>query len=165
MEKTRHLFNNFHRGINLEAPKENVRFGAIVQLVPMEMNICNFSTSEIHPALSVIINEQVVRYSQSLNDQCELTLAPSMKPCVRNSFRIISGDDKNRENELLKYGQQFRLECVENTDDPLYLYAAPKAYNLQPIISSTYDSKKFGEINLPLGLCFKSVSPIKTINL
>lgn len=142
----------------MEAPKENVRFGAVVQLMPVDLRICEYTSSDVHPALSVIINERVVRHSQNINDECELTIAPSIKPCVRNSFRIVSGDDTNRENELLKYGQQFRLECVGSEDDSLLLYSAPKLSNLSTMIRTTFDSHKFGEINLALGLCYKSVS-------
>ncbi|KAI9582921.1 cilia- and flagella-associated protein 161 [Glossina fuscipes] len=155
VEKTRHLFDNFHKEINLEAPKENIRFGAVVQLMPVDLHVCEYSSSDIHPALSVIINERVVRHSQKINDECELTIAPSVKPCVRNSFRIVSGDEKDRENELLKYGQQFRLECVETEDDPLMLFSAPKSSGLSTMIHTTFDSRKFGEVNLPLGLCYK----------
>lgn len=157
VEKTRRLFDNFHKAIELEAPKENVYFGAIVQLMPMKMNICEEHV-KAQPALSVIINERVVRHSQNINDECEITIAPSVTPCVRNSFRIVSGDEKDRTNEVIKYGQQFRLECVESQDDMLLLYSAPKSADLKSMIYTTFDSRKWGEINLPLGLCRKSVS-------
>lgn len=157
VEKTRRLFDNFHKEIELEAPKENIRFGAIVQLMPLRMHICEETSNDVHPALSVIINERVVRHSQKINDECELTIAPSVKPCVRNSFRIISGDEKDRTNELLKYGQPFRLECVETQDEPLLLFSTPKSADLSTIIHTTFESRKFGEINLPLGLCLKKV--------
>ncbi|XP_018802087.1 PREDICTED: cilia- and flagella-associated protein 161 [Bactrocera latifrons] len=155
VEKTRRLFDNFHKAIELEAPKENVYFGAIVQLMPMKMNICEEHV-KAQPALSVIINERVVRHSQNINDECEITIAPSVTPCVRNSFRIVSGDEKDRTNEVIKYGQQFRLECVESQDDMLLLYSAPKSADLKSMIYTTFDSRKWGEINLPLGLCRKS---------
>lgn len=157
-EKTRQLFDNFHKEIELEAPKENIRFGAVVQLMPCDMHVCEYNTSNVHPALSVVVNEHVVRHSQKISEDCELTIAPSVKPCVRNSFRIISSDNKDRENELLKYGQQFRLECVETNDDPLLLYSAQKSADLTSMISSTFSSRKYGELNLKLGLCLKRVS-------
>ncbi|XP_037823448.1 cilia- and flagella-associated protein 161 [Lucilia sericata] len=155
VEKTRRLFDNFHKEIVLEAPKENVRFGAVVQLMPYNMQICEYDNSDVHPALSVVINERVVRRSQNINDECELTIAPSVKPCVRNSFRIVSSDEKERTNELLKYGQHFRLECVETSADPLLLYSAQKSADLNSMISTTFSSRKYGELNLKLGLCLK----------
>ena len=157
VEKTRQLFDNFHKEIILEAPKEDIRFGAVVQLMPCNLRVCEYNSPGVHPVLSVVINENVVRHSQKINDNCELTVAPSMKSCVRNSFRIVSADDKERQKESLKYGQQFRLECVETRDDPLLLYSAQKSYDLTTMITTTFSSRKYGELNLKLGLCYKKV--------
>ncbi|XP_075166426.1 cilia- and flagella-associated protein 161 [Haematobia irritans] len=165
VEKTRRLFENFHKEITLEAPKETIRFGGIVQLMPVHMRICNAPKSaQSHLALSVTINERVVRRSQKINDECDLTIAPSVKPCVRNSFRIVTcedtkdqTDDTLREDELLKYGQPFRLECIQSNseEESLLLYTTQKSWDLTSMIRSTHESRKFGEINLPLGLCLK----------
>ncbi|KAM7342773.1 cilia- and flagella-associated protein 161 [Cochliomyia hominivorax] len=155
VEKSRRLYDYLHKEIILEAPKENIRFGAIVQLMPCNFNICEYETTDVHPALSIVVNEHVVRHSQRLNEECELTIAPSVKTCVRNSFRIISSDAKERTNELLKYGQQFRLECVENDGDSLLLYSVQKSPDLNSMITSTFSSRKHGELNLKLGLCWK----------
>lgn len=160
VEKTRHLFQNFHKEIILEAPKDTISFGGIVQLMPCEMHICEYFKTDVHPALSVIINERVVRRSQRMNDECELTIAPSVKPCIRNSFRIVRVDDRVcGENEVLKYGQPFRLECVQQNvnEDPLLLYTVQKSWDLTSMIKSSFESRKFGEINLSLGLCRKKV--------
>ncbi|EDW72030.1 uncharacterized protein Dwil_GK10655 [Drosophila willistoni] len=156
VEKARTLFDNFHKEIVLAAPKETVIFGAVVQLMPIHLDIENMDTSDLKPALSVLINERVVRSSQSINDDCELSVAPSGRPCVRNSFRIISGDDTDRTGEHIKFGQRFRLECLETENDPIWLYSAPKQCNLFQSISTTFNSHKHGELNLPLGLVHRS---------
>ncbi|XP_030387502.1 cilia- and flagella-associated protein 161-like [Scaptodrosophila lebanonensis] len=156
VEKARALFDNFHKEVVLNAPKKHLSFGAVVQIMPIYVNLCDVDTSDMNPALSVIINEQVVRSSQSINEECELTVAPSDRSCVRNSFRIVSGDSTDRTNEVLKYGQHFRFECVEPVDDPIWLYSAPKQCNLLHPIRTTFDSHKQGEVNYPLGLVHRS---------
>ncbi|TDG49313.1 hypothetical protein AWZ03_004181 [Drosophila navojoa] len=156
VEKARTLFDNFQREVQLAAPKHDITIGATIQLMPIYMNIQDLDTSDLHPALSVVINEYAIRTSQTINEDCELTVAPSERPCVRNSFRIVSGDDKDRSGEKLKYGQRFRLECVEPTNDPILLYSAPKLSNLTQAIKTTFNSSKHGEINLPLGLVHRS---------
>lgn len=158
VEKTSKLFNNFHKEIVLEAPKDTIRFGAVVQLSPHKMKICRDDNKEVQAALSVVINELVVRHSQKVDESCELTIAPSVRPCVRNSFRIVGCDKTERSDELLKYGQHFRLECVETGDDPLLLYSAQKSPNLSFLVASTFTTRKCGELNLKLGLSWKRVS-------
>lgn len=157
VEKARTLFDNFQSEVQLDAPKQDIMIGAVIQLMPIYMNLSNMDTSLLHPALSVVINEHAIRSSQTINESCELTVAPSDRPCVRNSFRIVSGDDGDHTGELLKYGQRFRLECVVSPDDPILLYSANKLTNLSQMITTTFDSQKYGEINLPLGLVHRSV--------
>jgi len=161
VEKARTLFDNFQKEVQLAAPKHDIMIGAVIQLMPIYMNILDMDTSELHPALSVVINEHAIRSSQTINENCELTVAPSERPCVRNSFRIVSGDEQDRTGERLKYGQRFRLECVESPDDPILLYSAPKLSNLSQSITTSFNSQKHGEVNLPLGLVHRSVSKIR----
>ncbi|XP_034654750.1 cilia- and flagella-associated protein 161 [Drosophila subobscura] len=156
VEKARILYDNFHKEIVLAAPKENVIFGAVVQLMPIAMNIANMNTADLNLALSVVINERVVRHSQNINDDCELTVAPSTRACLRNSFRIVSGDEHDRTGQDIKYGQRFRLECMESGSDPIMLYSAPKKVNLNQSIDATHQSHKNGELNFPLGLVHRS---------
>ncbi|XP_013117810.2 cilia- and flagella-associated protein 161 [Stomoxys calcitrans] len=164
VEKTRRLYENFHKEIQLSTPRDTISFGDIVQLLPVHMQICNNSrNAKNSPALSVSINERVVRRSQQMNEECDLTLAPSVRPCIRNSFRIVSiagdGWEDNSalripKEELLKYGQPFRLQCLGG-GEPLLLYSSQKSWDLTSPIHSNYESRKFGEINLTLGLCAK----------
>ncbi|ALC42079.1 CG34457 [Drosophila busckii] len=156
VEKARSLFDNFQKEVQLAAPKDDIMFGAVIQLMPIYMNLLDMDTTELHPALSVVINEHAIRASQTINENCELTVAPSERPCVRNAFRIVSGDEHDRTGEKLKYGQRFRLECVESPADPILLYSAPKMTNLSQAINTTFNSQKYGEINLPLGLVHRS---------
>lgn len=156
VEKARTLFDNFQKEVQLAAPKHDITIGATIQLMPIYMNIQDMDTSELQPALSVVINEYAIRFCQTINEDCELTVAPSERPCVRNSFRIVSGDDQDRSGEKLKYGQRFRLECIAPSDDPILLYSAPKRNNLSQAINTTFNSSKYGEINLPLGLVHRS---------
>jgi len=158
VEKARTLYDNFHKEVVLAAPKQTIIFGAIVQLMPIYMNISDMDTSDLNAALSVVINEKVVRKSQSISKDCELTVAPSKRPCVRNSFKIVSGDGRDRTGENIKYGQRFQLQCMASEQDPIVLYSGPKRCNLQQGVNATYLSHKNGELNLNLGLVHRSVS-------
>ncbi|XP_061398839.1 cilia- and flagella-associated protein 161-like [Musca vetustissima] len=79
----------------------------------------------------------------------------------------MAPDGNRGENELvLKYGQPFRLQCVDDPTgkDPLMLYTAPKSWDLTSIIPNSFDTRKYGEINLTLGLCSrKNCGPGKQI--
>ncbi|XP_030387698.1 cilia- and flagella-associated protein 161-like [Scaptodrosophila lebanonensis] len=155
IEKTRRFFDRLYKEITF-ASTEYLKFGGVVQVKPLHLNIADHDTSEFNPALSVIINERVLMHSEGINEECELTVASSDRPCVRNCFRLISGDEKDRTNEVLKYGQHFRLECIEPNDDPIWVYSAPKFTNLLHPIKTNFSSTKRGELNNPLGLVYRS---------
>ncbi|KAH8366322.1 cilia- and flagella-associated protein 161 [Drosophila serrata] len=154
--KARKLYDNFLKPIVLAAPKQNIIFGDVVQLMPITMGIENVDSAELNAALSVVINERLVYRSQSINEDCELSVAPSRQPCVRNSFRIVSGGDHDLTGQNIKYGQRFQLQCMSGEQDPIVLYSGPKRCNLQQGINASYMSQKHGEVNLNLGLVQRS---------
>ncbi|XP_055850994.1 cilia- and flagella-associated protein 161 isoform X2 [Episyrphus balteatus] len=162
IQKTRLLFVNFHAKVELDALSDHIQFGAVVQILSC-INICP-DNSSLKSALSVIINEQVVRKSLRINEICELTVAPSVQPCARNSFKIISGDSKNRDGEPLRFGQNFCLQCADAEEQPLLLISMQKSADLATMIQPSFDSRKRGEINLPVALCLeKNIGPGKSI--
>ncbi|KAH8372852.1 hypothetical protein KR009_006572 [Drosophila setifemur] len=154
--KARTLYDNFHKEIVLAAPKQNIIFGAVVQLMPIVMNIKDLDSDDLNAALSVVINERMVRNSQTITEECELSVAPSRRPCARNSFRIVSGDGLDRTGETIKYGQRFRLQCMASEHDPIMVFSGSKRCNLQQGINVSYSSHKNGELNLNLGLVHQS---------
>lgn len=158
VEKARTLYDNFLKSIVLAAPKQNIIFGDVVQLMPISMGIEDMDTTDLNAALSVVINERLVYRTQTINEDCELSVAPSRHPCVRNSFRIVSGDEHDRTGENIKYGQRFQLQCMSSEEDPIVLYSGPKRSDLQQGVHATYLSHKHGELNLNLGLVQRSVS-------
>ncbi|XP_030387684.1 cilia- and flagella-associated protein 161-like [Scaptodrosophila lebanonensis] len=154
--KTRELYDNFYKDVELDAPKMHISYDSVVQVMPASLNICDMDASEINPALSVVVNERGVHTSQTVNEDCELTVAPSDKSLVRNSFRILRSNKIDQTSKVIRYGEHFRLQCMEPTDDPIYVYSAPKMCNLSHPINSSAVSLKNGEINLPLGLVHRS---------
>ncbi|XP_037951169.1 cilia- and flagella-associated protein 161-like [Teleopsis dalmanni] len=150
VEKTRQLFDNFLGHVELEAPKDTISYGATIQLQPYYIPGFN-DKNAVPPALSIIINERVVRSSPTINEFCEVTIAPSPKPYVRNSFRIVPADNFTTNSDLLHYGQKFRLECI-GSQEKLYLYATPKAQDLSLQVQTNYKSYKRGELNMPIGI-------------
>lgn len=102
-------------------------------------------------ALSVVVNDQKINECQYINEDCDISIAPSYKACIRNSFKICSADAQNRERQFLKYGQDFYLECLETDGLPLILYSSPK--NVGTLDGgSNYTFKTHGEVHQTLGL-------------
>ena len=69
---------------------------------------------------------------------------------------FLSHDKVDRTNEILKYGQPFSIQCVEDKEE-LVLYSVQKSADLSTMIAPSYDCHDRGEINLPVGLCLKKV--------
>lgn len=88
MQKVQKLFSIMLREIEIEAPKTYLRFGAVIQLIAPEMPRC-LDIPDAEMALSIAVDGNVIRHSQEVSEKCFLTLAPSVHPCVRNTFMIM----------------------------------------------------------------------------
>ncbi|XP_055906882.1 cilia- and flagella-associated protein 161 isoform X2 [Eupeodes corollae] len=165
IQKTRLLFVNFHAKVDIDSSPNHIRFGAVVQLLSCMKSCPDNSDPNFPSALSVIINEQVVRKSRlKINDLCELTVAPSVQPCVRNTFKIMSADNRDRNGEPLRFGEHFIIQCVDAEEQPLLLLSMQKSANLTYMAQTTFESCKRGEINLSVALCLKkNIGPGKDI--
>ncbi|XP_068157023.1 cilia- and flagella-associated protein 161 [Drosophila tropicalis] len=155
LDETRSLYDRFRVNTVLGPPQEYVVFGGVMQLIPVRINLTNTHMSDIKLALSLVINQQMLhKHSQSINELCELSLAPAPSPCLRNTFRVVgpaNGLDRPAGN-YLTYGEKFRLQCMEPDDDPMYLFSAQKLCNLTPAVNRCYSTTRNGEESLPLGI-------------
>lgn len=87
IQKTQKLFLNFLKEVQLEAPCQHIRFGAIIQLIAPDMP-CSPNFAELPMAVSMTINANAINSLQSINEQCDVTLGPVLKSCIRNAFII-----------------------------------------------------------------------------
>lgn len=55
------------------------------------------------------ISSTEINYSQDLEDGCTIVGLSDLEPAERNTFIITSADYCNREDEPLKYNQEFLL--------------------------------------------------------
>lgn len=62
------------------------------------------------------ISSNDISYSQQLEDGCALMGFPDLKPAERSTFVITSADYCNRDNEQLKYNQEFLLTLSSSLD-------------------------------------------------
>lgn len=86
-QRTAQIFSNFLKEVQLEVPCDFVRFGAIIQLNAPNMPRINSSENQ-SLVVSIAMDGIIVNQMQSVNSSCILSLAPSIRSCVRNSFII-----------------------------------------------------------------------------
>lgn len=86
-QKTAKIFANFLREVQLQVPCDFIRFGAIVQLEAPEMAKMS-SMEDQSLVVSITVDGLTVNQIQNVNSNCILSLAPSIRPCVRNTFIV-----------------------------------------------------------------------------
>lgn len=151
IQQTRRLFSNLLKEIEIEAPCHFIRFGAKIQVIATDLPNC-FDYPNGSMALSIVVSEKTIHLSQQISEKSDVTVAPSIKPCARNTFIIKSSDKIDRTNETLKYGQDFLLQCVEA---PLILFSSPKTVELANVANCPYSFYSRGEINQSVGVCLQ----------
>ena len=137
-QKTTKVVEHLLAPVQLSAPKTYVEFDAAIQLIASEMPNCHQS-STLPLALSIAVNEPQLNSFQEIDRHCTVTCAPSQRPCTRNTFIIRHGSNNsvkqqhctpinNNASQYLKYGQEFRLECLASKQKPpLLLYSSVKS--------------------------------------
>ncbi|KAG4066582.1 hypothetical protein HA402_007218 [Bradysia odoriphaga] len=157
-QKTAQIYANFLKEVQLEVPCDFVRFGAIIQLKAPDMPKIESISSTIEDqslVVSIAVDGIKVNEIQRVNGNCILSLAPSIRPCVRNTFIITSPDNVDRTNEILKYNQDFNLKCVDADE---MICSTPKVDStLGSATYSPYSFCKNGELNQTVGLAVRKV--------
>lgn len=161
LDRARGIYERFNQEQVLGPPQEVLAFGVVVQLKPVRINICREETKDLNLALSVVITQEaIIRRFKTINELCDLTVAPSPYPSIRSSFRIVSPDDENRSGQYLTYGEKFRLQPMDPVDEPMYIWSGPKRVNLTLPLEKPFYTKNRGELTLPLGLVSHKVGNI-----
>lgn len=177
MQKTTRLFEAFLAPTQLSARATYVSFDQAIQLIACDMpNI--HSTADSRPlALSVVVNEPHINRCQEIDQQCDVSCAPSSRPSVRNTFiirqpslrqpqqrqqcntndatnsKITDTADNVSDCQYLKYGQDFMLECFESKQKPLMLYSSPQSPFAEG--HSEFVFKAHGEMKQSVGLALQ----------
>lgn len=175
VQKTTRLFDTFLAPAQLSARTTYVSFDQAIQLIACDMpNI--HSTMNGPLALSVVVNEPHINRCQEIDQQCDVTCAPSSRPTARNTFIIRKPlprpmrqrqrqrqcnineaanseitTDNSSDCQYLKYGQDFMFQCYDSKQKPpLMLYSSPKS----PFACShpDYVFKANGEMKQSVGL-------------
>lgn len=81
------MFSNLLREIDLAKASPFVKFGDVVQFVASDLKISK-DFEDIKPVLSLVVTEKRILQSQQIDEESEPSIAPCMKPCVRNTFII-----------------------------------------------------------------------------
>lgn len=86
-QKTAQIFSNFLKDVQLEVPCDFIRFGAVIQLEAPDMP--KIKAMKDQPlVISIAMDGITVNQRPKVNSSCILSLAPSNRPCVRNTFII-----------------------------------------------------------------------------
>jgi len=161
LDRTRAVYDRFYQETVLGPPQDVLAFGALVQLRPVKINVCRQQDIDQNLVLSVVITQEGLhRNCHTINEMCDLSVAPAPHPSLRSSFRIVSPNDDDRSGQYLAYGEKFRLQTLEPTDEPMYLFSGPKRLNLSLPVEKAFYTTKHGEVTLPLGLVSHKVGSI-----
>ncbi|XP_017081829.1 cilia- and flagella-associated protein 161 [Drosophila eugracilis] len=153
LDRTRAVYDRFYQETTLGPPQDVLAFGVVVQLRPVRINVCRQQAIDQNLVLSVVITQEALhRNCHTINEMCDLTVAPSPRPSLRNSFRIVSPNEDDRSGQYLAYGEKFRLQALEPADEPMYVFSGPKRLNLSLPVEKSFYTTKHGEVTLPLGL-------------
>lgn len=153
LDRTRAVYDRFYQETVLGPPQDVLAFGALVQLRPVKINVCRQQDIDQNLVLSVVITQEGLhRNCHTINEMCDLSVAPAPHPSLRSSFRIVSPNDDDRSGQYLAYGEKFRLQTLEPVDEPMYLFSGPKRLNLSLPVEKAFYTTKHGEVTLPLGL-------------
>ncbi|CAB3240668.1 unnamed protein product [Arctia plantaginis] len=150
LQKSRTLFSNLLKERPLAISGSFVQFGFNVQLVASDMPakpVVPGTKPQYGLALSSLVRERQVDYTQNICDGCMMTLSPITTPCCRNTFLIVSVHGEDFRGKL-NYGDEFLLRA-ENYGDPeaapLYVRytsaVTPEPRDRMPLrLSATKDS-------------------------
>lgn len=128
VQKVRKLHENLLKEVKIQSFCTHIRFGSIVQLIAADLR-CERPDGKW--VLSFSIDEKTLQKYQHLNEKFYLCVSFAKSSCVRNSFKIITPDTaKDKCGELLKYNEDFMLQCIDCEDSPLVLYSSPKSAGL-----------------------------------
>ncbi|XP_052858810.1 cilia- and flagella-associated protein 161 [Drosophila gunungcola] len=153
LDRTRAVYDRFYQETVLGPPQDVLAFGVVVQLQPVKISVCRQQDIDQNLVLSVVITQEGLhRNCNTINEMCDLTVAPSPRPSLRNSFRIVSPNEKDLTGQYLAYGEKFRLQTLEPADEPMYVFSGPKRLNLSLPVEKVFFTTKNGEVTLPLGL-------------
>jgi len=74
--------------VRLDVPCDFIRFGARIQINAPDMP--KIKSMEDEPlVVSISMDGIIVNQTQRVSSDCILSLAPSMRPCVRNTFIVM----------------------------------------------------------------------------
>lgn len=187
LQKTESMFDYYLDSVRLQAPCDFIKIGSVVQLIAPEFPNPIAKYAGLPMALSLFLDANKIRRIQTLSTECDVSVAPSIRPCRRNSFvirrfvisqsilwsdiyvfvHVFSGNSENQPGKNLLYGENFHLQLVEPDveGNPLVLYSSMKMMNLQPLKKTMHSYYKNGEINQTVGVCNLPVSLLMTLSI
>ncbi|XP_059622921.1 cilia- and flagella-associated protein 161-like [Phlebotomus argentipes] len=101
------------KSVTIDSPTKFITFNSFLQL--RRHNFC----------LSLAI-DFFSNHSHPISEACDFTLTPEILPCIRNTFQICPRTEQSTKKPRLKYNQDFLLQCLGWTEEPLYLCSPPR---------------------------------------
>ncbi|XP_047545400.1 uncharacterized protein LOC125077508 [Vanessa atalanta] len=128
LAKYRKMTENLNKPTVLTQSSGTIGFGAKISLLAPHVPATDPPIDDKKGLLlggRITTNE--INYSQDLEDGCTLVGLPDIQPTERSTFIITSADYCNRQEEILKYNQEFLLTVSSSVvrNKPLYIRYDP----------------------------------------
>ncbi|KAK4876278.1 hypothetical protein RN001_012700 [Aquatica leii] len=120
IQKTRKMFKNLLRGVNLMRETPFVTYGANYQIqacdLPNQINPETGTRASFGLCLSALMNERDIDMGTHFLHGCGLSLSPDKAPCVRNTF-VFVGCDGQSDGQVVYYGDDVLIRICETGID------------------------------------------------
>lgn len=89
VQKTESMFEYYLGKVPLQAPCDYIQYGSVIQLVAPDFpNPSHDKYVGLQMAVSTHLDANNIRRIQKLSSECLLSVAPSIRPCRRNTFVV-----------------------------------------------------------------------------
>lgn len=90
LQKTESMYDYYLGKVTLQAPVDFIKYGSIIQLVAPDFPNPIEKYAGLPMAVSTYLDPNEIRRIQTLSSECLISVAPSIRPCRRNSF-VVQG--------------------------------------------------------------------------
>ncbi|XP_059051087.1 cilia- and flagella-associated protein 161 isoform X2 [Achroia grisella] len=123
LARFRKMSENLNKPTILTQSSSTIGFGAKISLLAPHVPASDSPDQDRKGLLlGGRISSNDINYSQDLEDGCSLAGFSDLQPAERSTFIITSADYCNRENESLKYNQEFLLTLSSTAKKKVPLY-------------------------------------------
>lgn len=88
LKKTESMYDHYLETVTLQAPCDFIKYGAVIQLAAPDIPNPIEEYAGLPMVVSAFLDPNQIRRVQTLSSECQLSVAPSVRSCRRNSFVV-----------------------------------------------------------------------------